>query len=376
MFSAVGGLQSLSPSRASRGRRRAAFGSMVVGAILIGLTSTAASPIVSNNVPAERSASPLPAMPKAVAESLPRLSGDIEMTVELRRADGLAELLRRAGISDADSIAAAEAMPAGIGQDKRTLQLFLSAGGDAKLRLAGIEWQPQLGVTHQLARGADGRFTLSSSATDIDATPRRFTGQAGPALFWSLRAAGVPADSAQAYLDAISSRFDLAEAKPADRFDLVVERRQTSTGESEWGSVLYAGLDRLSGADIRLVRWSIHGQDQWAEPGSATQRVDGMNLPVAGRLSSGFGYRFHPILGVGKFHRGIDLAARRGTPVVAAADGLVTAAGWNGGYGKQVTLAHADGLATSYGHLSGIATAAGHRIRRGEVIGYVGSTGM
>ena len=66
-------------------------------------------------------------------------------------------------------------------------------------------------------------------------------------------------------------------------------------------------------------------------------------MPVQGRLSSGFGERFHPILGYERFHAGVDLAAAAGTPIVAAADGKVVSAGWSGGYGQAVDIAHAGG---------------------------------
>jgi murein DD-endopeptidase MepM/ murein hydrolase activator NlpD len=101
-----------------------------------------------------------------------------------------------------------------------------------------------------------------------------------------------------------------------------------------------------------------------------------MGLPVHGHVSSPFGERFHPILGYVRMHKGVDLAAAAGTPIVAAADGKVIEAGWHGGYGEQVEIAHASGLETSYGHMSRIAARIGQVVRKGEVIGWVGSTGL
>jgi murein DD-endopeptidase MepM/ murein hydrolase activator NlpD len=75
-------------------------------------------------------------------------------------------------------------------------------------------------------------------------------------------------------------------------------------------------------------------------------------------------------------HRGIDFGARWGTPIHAAADGQVTRAGWAGGYGRQVRLAHAGGLASSYSHMSSLAVAPGTLVRQGQLIGYVGSSGL
>ncbi len=98
--------------------------------------------------------------------------------------------------------------------------------------------------------------------------------------------------------------------------------------------------------------------------------------PVAGRLMSGFGYRMHPILGYVRFHSGIDLAAPRGTPIVAADGGQVIEASYDGGYGNSILIYHGGGFATFYAHMSGFAVGKGQMVQRGQVIGYVGSTGL
>jgi murein DD-endopeptidase MepM/ murein hydrolase activator NlpD len=86
--------------------------------------------------------------------------------------------------------------------------------------------------------------------------------------------------------------------------------------------------------------------------------------------------RFHPILHYARMHAGIDFGAAWGSPIVAAADGQVVAAGWGGGYGRQVQIAHGGGIVTLYGHMSSIAAAPGEPVRQGQVIGYVGSSGL
>jgi murein DD-endopeptidase MepM/ murein hydrolase activator NlpD len=101
-----------------------------------------------------------------------------------------------------------------------------------------------------------------------------------------------------------------------------------------------------------------------------------MMWPVAGRITSGFGYRVHPILRFSRFHSGVDFGAGWGTPIVAAADGQVVGAGWHGGYGRQVRIAHGGGIVTSYSHMSQIAAEPGSLVRAGQVIGYVGSSGF
>lgn len=100
-------------------------------------------------------------------------------------------------------------------------------------------------------------------------------------------------------------------------------------------------------------------------------------MPVsAAALTSGFGWRRHPVLGSYRAHRGVDLAAPMGTPIIATSDGTVRAAGWSGGYGLLVALDHAGGMQTRYGHMSRLNVVPGQRVRSGEVIGFVGSTGM
>jgi murein DD-endopeptidase MepM/ murein hydrolase activator NlpD len=99
-------------------------------------------------------------------------------------------------------------------------------------------------------------------------------------------------------------------------------------------------------------------------------------LPVAARaLTSSFGMRVNPVTGIYAEHDGIDLAAPMGTPIMATGDGVIGTAGWHGGYGLMVAVEHGSGVETRYGHMSQIAVAPGEQVHKGEVIGYVGSTG-
>jgi len=123
----------------------------------------------------------------------------------------------------------------------------------------------------------------------------------------------------------------------------------------------------------QLVKWD---DGQWYEASGQTERKGQMGMPVAGRISSGFGMRMHPLLGFMRMHKGMDIAAPWGTPIHAAMDGVVQFAGRSSGYGNFVKLASAGGIGTGYGHMSRIAVRGGQRVSQGEVIGYVGSTGM
>jgi len=97
--------------------------------------------------------------------------------------------------------------------------------------------------------------------------------------------------------------------------------------------------------------------------------------PVEGRITGSFGARIDPFNGEGAFHRGVDISTDFGTRVLAPADGVVVSAGQESGYGRLIEIQHANGIITRYGHLSGFAVAAGQRVIRGQVIGYVGMSG-
>ena len=101
-----------------------------------------------------------------------------------------------------------------------------------------------------------------------------------------------------------------------------------------------------------------------------------MGMPVSGRISSTFGMRRHPLLGFLRMHKGLDLAAPHGTPIYAPVAGRVVMAARNRGYGNFIKLDHSSGISSGYGHLSRFAVRAGQQVSRGQIIGYVGSTGM
>jgi murein DD-endopeptidase MepM/ murein hydrolase activator NlpD len=112
---------------------------------------------------------------------------------------------------------------------------------------------------------------------------------------------------------------------------------------------------------------------------NADQVLSGVNVPnlwpVAGRITSSFGERLDPFNGEGAFHAGVDIAAPTGTPIYAPANGVVAKAGAASGYGHEVIIDHGGGISTLYGHLSSFAVVAGQIVKRGQVIGYVGSLG-
>jgi murein DD-endopeptidase MepM/ murein hydrolase activator NlpD len=99
---------------------------------------------------------------------------------------------------------------------------------------------------------------------------------------------GATPDTATDYLKALATRIDVGEVMPFDRFEFVVSESS--------GALLYAGLDRAQGSDVELLKWNVGGQQGWFEAGTAPRASAGLMAPVAGRITSGFGARFHPIL--------------------------------------------------------------------------------
>ncbi len=118
----------------------------------------------------------------------------------------------------------------------------------------------------------------------------------------------------------------------------------------------------------------------WDRAGQSTTVATSVAVPSRTpldnyRMSSNYGLRTHPVLGGLRGHKGVDMAAPTGTPIYATADGMVSKAEWFSSYGNFIAIAHGAELETRFGHLSRMAVSAGQRVRKGDLIGYVGSTG-
>ena len=198
----------------------------------------------------------------------------------------------------------------------------------------------------------------------------RVQGAVTDGLYWSIRDAGVSPQITADYLHALSTKIDVgSDVAPYDRFDLVIAKGS--------GQLVYAALHHAQRAgDVTLLKWNQDGRTDWFDGSAGQAQGSGLMAPVVGRITSGFGMRYHPILHYERFHAGLDFGAPYGSPIVAAANGKVVAAGWAGGYGREVQIAHGGGVITLYGHMSGIVAQPGEMVRQGQVIGYVGSTGL
>jgi hypothetical protein len=245
----------------------------------------------------------------------------------------------------------------------------LSGGGATGMRMIASDTvEPVDFVPARAAAPAPATEPGPKLATGLG--PLRIRGRVGDGLYWSLRAAGASPDVAAQYLSALATEIDVGEVAPNDSFDMVLGRGR---------DLLYAGLDRTASPDLQLVRWNANGRSQWIDAADADKPApvySGAMLPVAGHITSYFGYRYHPILHFTRFHAGVDIGAGWGSPIVAAGDGEVVGAGWAGGYGRQVRIAHAGNLVSSYSHMSEIVAAPGSFVHAGQLIGYVGSSGL
>jgi murein DD-endopeptidase MepM/ murein hydrolase activator NlpD len=227
----------------------------------------------------------------------------------------------------------------------------------------------------EIRRGAEGKLQVKVIPIRIDETPLRVTGTVGTSLERSARAAGLPPGVVSEYLRQLGYAMDVhRDVGRRDRFEIIVAHRRAETGETRMGELLYAGL--INGrSNVSLMRWGNKGEFFW-QTGEAV-RKGLIRTPVAGaRLSSGFGMRFHPVLGYSRMHQGVDFAARTGTPILASAAGTVVLAGWGGGYGNVVVLDHGKGMRTRYAHMHRIGVRNGQRVEQGQNIGQVGSTGL
>lgn len=164
---------------------------------------------------------------------------------------------------------------------------------------------------------------------------------------------------------------------PTDNFEVFYCDPNEPGGD---GEVAYLSL-RIGGEQRRYYRFDTQDDgfsDYYDESGKSARKFL-MRKPInGGIMRSGFGFRRHPVLGYSKMHTGVDWAAPVGTPIVASGNGVVEKAGWTNGYGRQVRLAHTNGYETTYNHMSGIGRGVtpGATVKQGQIVGYVGSTGL
>ncbi len=239
-----------------------------------------------------------------------------------------------------------------------------------------LDERRQVQVTREQAEIFEARETCRSLKT----RPGRAEGTIRSSLYQAAKDSGLPMKTLMRMMRAYSFDVDFQrDINPGDSFQVLYEEKVNDEGEFvEGGQILYASLETM-GRTLKIYRYEIKdGNSCLFDARGESIRKALMVTPVDGaRISSGFGMRRHPILGYNKMHKGLDFAAPAGTPIMAAGDGIVEAAGPRGSYGNYIRIRHPGKYQTVYAHLCSFKKGikSGTRVRQGETIGYIGSTG-
>lgn len=304
----------------------------------------------------------------------------IRQSQTTRRDDSLQSLLRRLGVEDREAHDF-------LARDATSRLLLVGPSG----KLASVTRTPEGRLRGLTVRWVDGNQRVSRMVVEAQGgdyrsrleqpVPRRLVQFGSLTLRSSFYAAAdqanIPDAIAAQVVDAFSGDIDFQrDLQRGARFSLVYEAFEID------GEILFNG--QLLGAEVRNGKDSH--QAMWFQPqGQAgefvsldgtSQRRAFLASPLAfSRVTSSYGPRIHPVFGVQKDHKGTDYGAPAGTPVRTVADGVVSFAGRQGGYGNYVVIRHPDNAATAYAHLQRIEVRVGQRVRQGQNIGAVGSTG-
>jgi len=250
-------------------------------------------------------------------------------------------------------------------------------------RLLSLHFSPTIQQEITVTRTTEGTYTAELVKKELQVHRHRAGGTVDSSLYLTAMQAGIPAE---VVVDMINNIFSYKvdfqrEVHPGDSFEVYYDYYYTPEGQpAKYGNISYARI-RLSGKDIVLYRYQ-------PDPNQAPEYFDIkgesakgmlMKTPVDGaRISSGFGSRFHPLLGYTRAHKGVDFAVPVGTPVKAAGAGTIQFMGAASGYGNFLKIDMGNGWGTGYAHLSRFAPGLrkGVKVRQGEVVAYSGNTGL
>lgn len=302
-------------------------------------------------------------------------------TLTVGKDETLLGLMLRSGVESAAAYQAIDSLrdvfdPRSLRRGQEIAIVFGPAGwGSEERPLVQVALKPRIEEEIAVRRAADG-FAAERIVHPLEKRIDYAAGYVVTSLYDAAREADLPLrvlyDMANAYGYDVDFQRDLREG---DMFEVLYERYVLKDGRpAKDGDILAARL-HLSGETISVYRY----EGEFYKSDGRTVRKALMRTPINGaRLTSKFGMRHHPILGYSRMHRGVDFAAPRGTPIMAAGNGVVVYAGRRGGYGNYVKIRHNDTYETAYAHLNrfagGIRT--GQRVRQGQVIAFVGTTGQ
>lgn len=247
--------------------------------------------------------------------------------------------------------------------------------------LTGVRLKESVERTVLARATSDGGFKSSEELAVFEKQLIRARAEIKDSLFLAAGKAGLEHEVTAELIRMFSFDVDFQRGiHPGDSFELTYERFADENGRIvKTGRILKATLTR-KGKDLTYYRFHPKGETYpgyFNAKGQSAKKTL-MQTPIDGaRISSGYGKRRHPILGYTKMHKGVDFAARSGTPIMAAGDGVVEVAGWNGGYGRYLRIRHNGTYKTAYAHMKNFRRGIkkGVRVKQGQIIGYVGTTG-
>jgi len=311
-------------------------------------------------------------------------TGDLRRDAVFRNGDTIFAILRREGVDRVQTMEAIRALedlmdPSVIQAGVRaTMSLEARAGADA-VRLLALRIVGR-GRDLTIVAQPDGSFQVPATppagfALDV----RTRSGVLRASLDEELSAGGVPAKVIAEVRAAFAYDPDVpAEPKPGTAYTIIYETMATDQGQDHGPVLRYASID-VDGKPHRIYRYETGGNVAFFKKDGKGVAPVNLGHPVPNsRMSSPWGWRKHPVLGKRKFHYGVDFAAPRGTPIYAAADGVIEAIGWRGNYGRYMRIKHSGRVETAYGHMNGFAKnlKRGSKVKAGQVIAYIGSTGL
>jgi len=297
----------------------------------------------------------------------------------VQRGDTIGALLARAGVEDAQAMQYLRTDPSARPlyqlRPGRPVHVATDEAGD----LVALKFQANAGDFLIVERSGD-TFRTSTAAVSEEVRTVLRSGEIRTSLFGAADAAGIPDAITTALADVFGGDIDFYhDLQRGDRFTVVYEARYVNGEPAGAGRLLAAEFEN-KGVTLRVFFYrDAEGNEGYYNGDGRSARGAFLRSPMEfSRITSGFTLaRFHPILQEWRAHQGIDYAAPVGTPVRVTADGVVTFAGVQNGYGNVVMVKHQGQYSTVYGHLSAFAPklAAGAKVRQGDTIAFVGQTG-
>ena len=332
--------------------------------------------VVGLAVPTRETAPPAPSEAPMVG-SAPAAPEPVEVTLE--RGETLETALRRGGIERAEAAAIVAGLRGSVNMRRLAPGERLTVKPGSRGGSPEITWTRSPAERYEI-RSTGGSWTVEAVRPDVDTRVVAVAGELRDSLFASMERLGESANLTARLVSLFEWDFDFAaDSLPGDRFRFLVEKRYVGDELLGYGDILVAQYVTAGRPVLTSVAFrEAGGRPDYYDASGRSVRKMFLRAPLDfTRITSGFSHaRHHPILGGLRPHLAVDYGAPVGTPVRAVADGVVTQAGWDGGFGLSISLRHARGYDTMYNHLSRLDVKRGERVRQRQVIGRVGTTGL